>query len=128
MAIKISRKTAQENRYVGLLAKYESSSLEKLVGVSNVIQLFDSFEIEGKQYLVTELCERGTLRDHMKQKKLTQDEVVSSIKQIMDGYKKIHERGIIHRDIKPSNMLIDKDGKIKISDFGFAIFQEDLQT
>ena len=46
----------------------------------------------------------------------------------MDGYKKIHERGIIHRDIKPSNMLIDKDGKIKISDFGFAIFQEDLQT
>lgn len=50
------------------------------------------------------------------------------IKQIINGYKKVYQAGIIHRDLKPSNVLITEDGKLKISDFGFAIFQEDLQT
>ncbi len=44
----------------------------------------------------------------------------SIIYQILNGLKLLHSKRIIHRDIKPSNILIDKDGVIKIADFGLS--------
>ena len=45
------------------------------------------------------------------------------MKQIVSGFLKLVENKIIHRDIKPSNILFDKEGKVKIADFGCAIFE-----
>lgn len=42
------------------------------------------------------------------------------MKQLIKGYKSLHEKGIIHRDIKPENLLLKSEGQIKIGDFGFA--------
>ena len=44
--------------------------------------------------------------------------------QMICGVGKLHELGIVHHDLKPSNILISGDGKIKISDFGLAVFAE----
>lgn len=72
--------------------------------------------------IVAKKCD-GSLEDLFKLP-LTQEQKISVIKQLVDGYAKIHAEGYVHRDVKPANIFydIDKDGKItiKIADFGFA--------
>ncbi|MCK4754794.1 MAG: protein kinase, partial [Calditrichia bacterium] len=48
------------------------------------------------------------------------NEIISIINQIVEGLSKAHQAGIVHRDIKPENILIDKDARVKILDFGLA--------
>ncbi|KAL2240992.1 probable serine/threonine-protein kinase At1g54610 [Sesamum indicum] len=54
--------------------------------------------------------------------KLTEPQVKSYMQQLLSGLQHCHERGILHRDIKASNLLIDKNGVLKIADFGLANF------
>lgn len=86
----------------------------------NIVQLFDVKKSANNIYLFQELCEKGSLEDVLAQRrKLPEAEVLVITKQIIKGYKNLHDHKIIHRDLKPANILI-KDELYKIADFGFA--------
>lgn len=71
-------------------------------------------------YIVTEFCEEGDLRNYLKKrKKLIEAEALLFLKDIMRGFEYMNQMDIMHRDLKPANILI-ANGRLKISDFGFA--------
>lgn len=88
----------------------------------NVVQIFDIGEENGKYFIVMEYVEGVTLKQLLlKRKRLTISEVIDISKQISLGIDHAHSKQIIHRDIKPHNILIQKDGTVKITDFGIAV-------
>lgn len=86
----------------------------------NIVQLYDVKKSANNIYLFQELCDKGSLEDVLSsRRKLPEAEVLVITKQIIKGYKYLHDHKIIHRDLKPANILI-KDELYKIADFGFA--------
>jgi len=72
-------------------------------------------------FIVMELVEGHTLRDYIYERgKLTIDDAFSFIEPVLSALGAAHDVGIIHRDIKPENILISKEGRVKIADFGLA--------
>jgi Tol biopolymer transport system component len=78
----------------------------------NILSVFDV----GDDYMVTEIVEGESLRDAH----LTQRKTVEVVAQIADGLAAAHDAGITHRDLKPDNVLLTRDGRVKILDFGLA--------
>jgi serine/threonine protein kinase len=78
----------------------------------NILSVFDV----GDDYMVTEIVEGESLRDAH----LTQRKIVEVVAQIADGLAAAHDAGITHRDLKPDNVLLTRDGRVKILDFGLA--------
>ena len=91
----------------------------------NIIKLYTHFEDDEDFCLIMEYASKGQLYSFIKKhKKLNQIMAKQFMKEIISAVKYMHSRSppIIHRDIKPENILIDKDGKCKLADFGWASF------
>ena len=86
----------------------------------NIVKLLDSGKKDNIYYLVYEFIDGLTLDKYIKSKKLSVKEIENITLKILAGLSHAHSRGVIHRDIKPQNILITKDGKVKITDFGIA--------
>ncbi|MCU0748680.1 MAG: serine/threonine protein kinase, partial [Akkermansiaceae bacterium] len=71
-------------------------------------------------YLVMEFVDGVNLRDLIRDGKLEAKQALAIVPPICDALQYAHDNGIVHRDIKPENLLLDKDGRIKIADFGIA--------
>jgi serine/threonine protein kinase len=84
----------------------------------NIVKLID-YDINPRPYMVMELM-NGTLHG----KTFDKDTATRIILDVLSGLKYAHEKGIIHRDIKPSNILLDANGRAKISDWGIAKFSD----
>lgn len=86
----------------------------------NLIQVFDSGEVEGQPFLVLEFIDGGTLANRIRDQRLSFSESAALIETLCHAVQYAHDHRIIHRDLKPSNILIDKGGVPRISDFGLA--------
>lgn len=87
----------------------------------NVVNVYDVGQDRGLYYMVMELVEGITLKDYIEKKgKLSPKETISITIQMVTGIQAAHNCNIIHRDIKPQNIIISKEGKVKVTDFGIA--------
>lgn len=87
----------------------------------NVVNVYDVGEDRGLHYMVMELVEGITLKDYIEKKgRLSSTETISIAIQMATGIEAAHNQHIIHRDIKPANIIISKEGKVKVTDFGIA--------
>jgi len=87
----------------------------------NIVNVYDVGEENGIHYIVMELIEGITLKKYIEKKsRLSYKEAVSIAIQVSLGIEAAHNNNIIHRDIKPQNIIISKDGKVKVTDFGIA--------
>lgn len=88
---------------------------------ANIVNVYDVAEDRGLYYIVMELVEGITLKDYIQKKgKLTPKEVIGITLQVCAGIEAAHSNNIIHRDVKPQNIIISKEGKVKVTDFGIA--------
>lgn len=87
----------------------------------NIVSVYDVID-EGKlHYIVMELIEGITLKSYIAKKGMLEvKESIGIAIQVAQGIAAAHEQHIIHRDIKPQNMIISRDGKVKVADFGIA--------
>ena len=72
----------------------------------HIVTVYDIGEFEGRQYLVTEYVDGGTLKDWVKDKRRTPKEIAELLTGVADGLAAAHQAGILHRDIKPMNILV----------------------
>lgn len=87
----------------------------------NIVNVYDVGEENGIYYIVMELVEGITLKKYIEKKaRLSVKEAVSIAIQVSMGIEAAHNNHIIHRDIKPQNIIISKEGKVKVTDFGIA--------
>src|SRR2546428_433155 len=82
----------------------------------HILTVHDVGEFEGRQYLVTEFVDGGTLRDWLQTPRSWQDKVELLVG-VADGLAAAHQAGILHRDIKPANILVAKNGYAKLAEF-----------
>ena len=86
----------------------------------HIVTVYDVGEVDGRQYLVTEFVDGGTLKDWAQATTRTWRQIVELLIGVADGLAAAHAAGIVHRDIKPENILVAKNGYAKLADFGLA--------
>lgn len=87
----------------------------------NICGMYDLNEDKGTYYITMEYVSGEDLKSFLKRSgHLTVSKAVSIAKQVCDGLSEAHGLGIVHRDLKPGNIMIDKQGSVRIMDFGIA--------
>jgi len=89
----------------------------------NIVSIFHVGQYEDSPYIVTELLHGETLRDRLRNGPVRLGEAIHLAVDIARGLAAAHSAGIVHRDLKPENLFLNKDGRIKILDFGLAKLQ-----
>ena len=90
----------------------------------HIVTIHDVGDFEGRQYLVTEFIDGGTLKDWARAEKPSWRQIVELLLGVADGLATAHAAGILHRDIKPDNILVGRNGYAKLADFGLAKLEE----
>ena len=90
----------------------------------NIVKFIDAFEDSRCYYIVTELCDNGSLINFIngknKELSLSEQQMKNIIKQIVNAILYMHNNNIVHRDIKPHNVFLDNNMNVKIGDFGLS--------
>ena len=120
VAIKILKEEFCKDK--SFVAKFRMEA-QAAAGLShnNVVGVYDVGEEDNTHYIVMELIDGITLKEYITRKrKLGTKESIGIAIQVAQGLEAAHNRHIVHRDIKPQNIIISKDGRIKVADFGIA--------
>lgn len=120
VAIKVLKSEFSEDKNFVSKFKIEAQSAAGL-SHPNIVNVYDVGEDESLYYIVMELIEGITLKKYIEKKgRLAIREAVSIAIQVAQGIEAAHNNHIIHRDIKPQNIIISREGKVKVTDFGIA--------
>lgn len=121
-AVKILHRHRSLDPVVAARFRREGYIANKVTHPNAVSVLDDDVDDDGSVFLVMELLEGSTLRERAVSSggKLTPDEVLHAVDQILDVLTVAHDAAIIHRDIKPDNVFVTTEGRIKVLDFGIA--------
>ena len=120
VAVKILKQEFSENANFVSKFRIEAQAAAGMMH-SNIVNVYDVGEENGIYYIVMELIDGITLKRYIEKKaRLSYKEAVTIAIQVSMGIEAAHNNHIIHRDIKPQNIMISKDGKVKVTDFGIA--------
>lgn len=123
VAIKMLRDEMSEDAELKSRFQTEAQAVAML-SHPNIVSVYDVSHTDGLEYIVMELLEGVTLKQYMAEKgALGWQETLFFAAQICKALQHAHEHGIVHRDIKPQNIMIDKDGVVKVADFGIAALE-----
>ncbi|WP_193213100.1 serine/threonine-protein kinase [Luteolibacter marinus] len=86
----------------------------------NIVTVFDHGESDGLFYIVMEYVDGVNLRDLLREGKMAPEQALAIVPPVCEALEYAHGKGVVHRDIKPENLLLDRDGRVKIADFGIA--------
>ncbi len=120
VAVKVLKKEYKENE--AFVKKFHSEA-QAAAGLMNpnIVNVYDVGTDRGLHYMVMELVEGITLKEYIEKKgRIAPRELISIAIQMCGGISAAHQAGLIHRDIKPQNIMISRDGKVKVTDFGIA--------
>jgi eukaryotic-like serine/threonine-protein kinase len=90
----------------------------------HILTVYDVGEFDGRQYLVTEFVDGGTLKNWIQRQPRNWEDVAQLLTGVADGLATAHQAGILHRDIKPDNILVTSSGYAKLADFGLAKLED----
>ena len=120
VAVKVLKQEFGENENFVSKFKVEAQAAAGLMH-PNIVNVYDVGNENGINYIVMELVEGITLKKYIEKKaRLSVKEAISIAIQVSMGIEAAHNNHIIHRDIKPQNIIISKEGKVKVTDFGIA--------
>lgn len=120
VAVKVLKEEFREND--GFVKKFKEEA-QAAAGLAhpNIVNVYDVGDENGIYYIVMELVEGITLKNYIERKgRLTIKEATSIAIQVSAGLEAAHDNQIVHRDIKPQNIIISREGKVKVTDFGIA--------
>jgi serine/threonine protein kinase len=86
----------------------------------NIVKMFDSYLVGDELWVVMEYLEGGALTDIVTRARMDEEQIATVCKQCLKALAYLHSQGVIHRDIKSDSILLDTDGRVKLSDFGFC--------
>ncbi|MBN1320806.1 MAG: Stk1 family PASTA domain-containing Ser/Thr kinase [Thermoleophilia bacterium] len=120
VALKVlSSRYATDEQFIERFRREASSAAS--LNHPNIVQIYDRGEAEGTYYIAMEYLEGRSLKEIIvKYAPLAQDLVLSIATQILEALRFAHRRDVIHRDIKPQNIIVDNEGRVKVTDFGIA--------
>jgi eukaryotic-like serine/threonine-protein kinase len=113
------RRFAEDEEFVERFRREASSA----AGLQhpNVVAVYDRGEFDGTYYIAMEYLEGRSLKQIVRQEgALDPDRAIDLVVQILKAARFAHRRGIVHRDIKPHNVIVDDEGRAKVTDFGIA--------
>ncbi|MCM1123536.1 MAG: Stk1 family PASTA domain-containing Ser/Thr kinase [Eubacterium sp.] len=120
VAVKVLKQEFSENANFVSKFRIEAQAAAGLMH-PNIVNVYDVGEESDVYYIVMELVEGITLKKYIEKKaRLSVKEAISIAIQVSMGIEAAHNNHIIHRDIKPQNIIISKEGKVKVTDFGIA--------
>ena len=120
VAIKVLKKEFSEDKTFVSKFRAEAQSAAGLTH-PNIVNVYDVGDENGIYYIVMELVEGITLKKYIEERgRIPYKEDVSIAIQVAKGMQAAHTHHIVHRDIKPQNIIISRDGKVKVTDFGIA--------
>ncbi|EDK45730.1 hypothetical protein LELG_03909 [Lodderomyces elongisporus NRRL YB-4239] len=86
----------------------------------NIVNYIDSYLVKGDLWVIMEYMEGGSLTEIVTHSVMTEGQIGAVCRETLKGLKFLHSKGVIHRDIKSDNILLDINGNIKMTDFGFC--------
>lgn len=100
----------------------EAKNMQKFRSLSGVVSVMNFFYENGTAYLVMEYIDGMSLKQYLRKKKkpLPENAVLSIMRPILYALSNIHKEGMIHRDVSPENIMLAKDGRVVLIDFGAA--------
>ena len=130
LAIDILEKVSYAAKALRLIGRENSGSMiEREIRImralkhENIVKLYEVLHDPQNDivYLIMEYADCGSLQHLIDSKtQLSDHDLASIFRQVIDGLLYLHEKGIVHQDIKPSNILLFSNGKVKITDFGIG--------
>ncbi len=121
VAVKLLSERHSQQEEVRARFRREALAAARLSGTPHVITVFDVGEHKEQPYIVMEYLDGGSVHDRLRENgRVPPGQALEWLGQAGLALDRAHAEGVVHRDVKPANLLLDRDSKVVVTDFGIA--------